>query len=76
MTDEELRAEGVEDSLIEYRKKINETIASGHKYIFDFVPQRRIEIARAFISNPFGYDRVFLLGVNDEKIAVWDKLVE
>lgn len=65
-TDEELRKEGIDEYLIDYRRKLNDSIQSGKCYA-DYLGEK-IKIERAFISNPCGYNKVFLLGENHEII--------
>ena len=54
MSDEELLEDGVEPDLIELRKKFNDKIEDGYCMLDG------IKILRAFISNPCGYNKVFL----------------
>jgi hypothetical protein len=66
LTDQELRNKGVDEYLIDYRRELNESIKSGKCYADYF--GNKIKVLRAFISNPCGYNKVFLLGENDERI--------
>lgn len=54
MSDKELLEAGVSPDLVELRKTYNDKIEDGY-CMFDGV-----KIERAFISNPCGYDKVFL----------------
>ncbi len=75
MSDQELRDVGVSEDLITYREGLNTAIKSGKCYSSE--PDGKLVLCeRAFISNPFGYDRVFLLGEKGEILTHFSPLKE
>jgi len=58
MSDEELLEEGVSQDLIDWRREFNDRIKDGYCMF------KGIKIERAFVSNPCGYDKVFLRTVD------------
>ena len=75
MSDQELRDDGVSEDLITHRAELNAAIKSGKCY--SSKPNGKlVRCERAFISNPFGYDRVFLLGENGEILTHFSQLKE
>lgn len=66
LSDEQLRGQGVSESLLRLRAELNRQIAAGICYCHNFRQNRLIQCEYAFISNPNGYYAVFLQGCSGE----------
>ena len=72
-TSKELIDAGVDQSLVEERDELNRLIKEGKLTPLSFSGTDKKPIALyAFISNPFGYDRVFIECDTGEKALAWE----
>jgi hypothetical protein len=72
----------VEENIIQGREMMNALIDDTYKYAYNDHPETAklnglLEVDRFIVSNPFGYDRVFLRfkngGINNFNFTILDK---